>query len=153
MRASIAISGVDVNADVVYSSTQAQVAYWPINNNPIPIVTSTTPNNLTQPVSAIEMTQNYAPRLDQILINYNNIDLIQDWTINLDPIRISDYNPIANYAAANGIMDPHHFFNDGDQVVAMMPFTYEVLVNDYMDNSVVIIPTTNVFGVVTQVRM
>ena len=151
MTASIAISGIDVNADVVESNQQAQVAYWPINNNIQPVVVATTVDILNQPISVSDMTAHFDSELNQILDNYNNINLIQNWGINLAPISASTYNPISNYAIANNIVDSNNFFNLGGLIVASLPFSYMVSVNDYGGNIQTLIPTTNVFGVISQI--
>ena len=149
MTASIDISGININANVTDSNLFAQVAYWPINGNTAPVVISTTTDNLNQQISAIDIKNNYSSELNVILNNYNNINLIQNWAINLEQIIDSSYNPLANYARANNITNGN-LFEPGDQVIATLPFTYKVLVNDFVGNPQTLISTSNVFGVVIQ---
>ena len=149
MTASIDISGITVNANLEESNLFAQVAYWPINGNTAPEVTSTTPDNLNQQISAIDIKNNYASELNVILNNYNNINILKDWVINLSPIIKSSYNPISNFARANNITNGN-FFEPGDQVAATLPFVYSVYVNDSASNPQTLISTSNVFGVVIQ---
>jgi len=147
LSSSIAISGSDAQANVVDSNLLAQVAYWPINGAEAPVVDSNTADNLTQPVSAGEMTSHFSAQLSTINNFYNGVNLIQSWELNLTSIAQSTTNEIANYARASGNTGSKDVFNIGEKIVARDPQPYEIKIKDYKGIEHVVV-SENVYGVV-----
>ena len=148
LASSIAISGSDALANVVDSNLLAQVAYWPINSAVAPSVNADTADNLSQPVSASEMSTHFASQLETINKYYNGVNLIESWVLTLDAIPSSTSNQLSNFARSSGNPGSSAVFVDGNKVVAQNQFDYEIRVNDYAGVERVVVPTEKVFGVV-----
>jgi hypothetical protein len=149
MSGTIAISGADVIPDVVDSNLLAQLAYWPINSFTIPTANADTADVLI-PLKASNLTTNFSSELSTILNYYNGVNLIESWSIALNPITSSCNNALAYYARYMNNAGSSTVFPEGDKVVAATPFNYTVVVNDYQNLPVTIISNTDIYAIIVQ---
>jgi hypothetical protein len=147
LSGSISISGDNVIPNVVDSNLLAQYAYWPINSFTLPSVNSNTADNLV-PLSSSNLSSHFSGELDTILNYYQNVNLIKSWTIFLNNIDSTSDNALAKHARNIGNTGTKYVFSEGDKVVASLPQTYEITVNDYQGNKRIIVNNNNVYGVI-----
>ena len=55
---------------------------------------------------------------------------------------------MAKHARNIGNTGTKYVFSEGDKVVASLPQTYEITVNDYQGNKRIIVNNNNVYGVI-----
>ena len=151
MTGTIAISGADVTSDVVDSSLKAQVAYWDVSGVTVPTPTPTSSDVLGATLAASQLDGHFASELATILDYYNNVQLLDTWTVSISEIESSTNNSLAQHARQIGDTGTSTIFAQGDQVMAMTPFSYSVAIVDYLGNSTPVIASSNVYGVATQV--
>lgn len=149
LSGSISISGNDVIPNVSDNNLLVEYAYWPINSFTLPEINSNTADNLV-PLKASNLTSHFSDDLDKILNYYHNVNVIDSWTITLNSIPSSSNNTLAKYARDVLNTGNSQVFSEGSKVVASSPFIYNISINDYRNNNVVIVPDTNVYGVIVQ---
>lgn len=150
MTGSITISGGNVTCGVVDSNLKAQVAYWDMSVITVPTVGVNTADILDATVSASQLTANFSAQLATILAYYNNHMLIQGWTVALSAVARSTDNVLSKHARNIGNAGNSNVFAQGDKIMAITPFSYEVNIRDHLDALINIVPATPVFGLVTQ---
>ena len=109
----------------------------------------------------IIINESILPSVDSTLENPSNICIgsenkrfnkvfTNDLEISTNSINFYDDNGnFINTISIDNITNGN-LFEPGDQVIATLPFTYKVLVNDFVGNPQTLISTSNVFGVVIQ---
>lgn len=151
MTGSITISGANVNSDVVDSNLTAQVAYWNVADVAVPTPSSTDSDVLEATLAASQLNGHFSTQLATILDYYNNIQLLDTWTVSISAIESSTNNSLAQHARQTGDTGTSNVFAPGDKVMAMTPFSYSVAIVDYLGASTPVIAPSNIYGVVTQV--
>jgi hypothetical protein len=151
MTGSITISGANVTSDVVDSSLKAQVAYWQVAGVVVTNPTPTSSDVLEATLAASQLNGHFASELATILDYYNNVQLLDTWTVSISEIESSTNNSLAQHARQIGDTGTSTIFAAGDQVMAMTPFSYSVAIVDYLGTSTTVIAPSNVYGVATQV--
>lgn len=150
MTGSITISGSNVSSDVVDSNLNAQVAYWNVAGVTVPTPTSTDSDVLEATLAASQLNGHFSSQLAIILAYYNNVQLLDTWTVSISAIASSTNNSLAQHARQTGDTGSSAVFAPGDKVMAMTPFSYSVAIVDYLSTSTTIIAPSNVYGVATQ---
>lgn len=151
MTGSILISGSNVSSDVVDSNLKAQVAYWNVAGVTVPTPTSTDSDVLEATLAASQLNGHFSDELAAILAYYNNVQLLDTWTVSISAIASSTNNSLAQHARQIGDTGTSAVFAPGDKVMAMTPFSYSVSIMDYLGGTAtVIVSAANVFGVATQ---
>lgn len=150
MTGSITISGANVTSDLVDSNLKAQVAYWDVTGVTLPTPSATAADVLAATVSASQLNTHFAAELALILSYYNNIQLLDTWTVAFSAIASATNNPLALHAREIGNAGSATVFAAGDKIMAITPFSYHVEIIDYLGVSTNIVSAANVYGVATQ---
>lgn len=150
MTGSITISGLNVSSDVVDSNLKAQVAYWNLGIAP-PIPSATDSDVLEATLAASQLNNHFSAELATILAYYNNVQLLESWTVSFSAIESSTNNSLAQHARQIENNGTSNVFAAGAKVMAMTPFSYSVAIVDYLGNTTPVIAASNVYGVATQV--
>ena len=150
MTGSITISGANVTSDLVDSNLKAQVAYWDVTGVTLPTPSATAADVLAATVSASQLNTHFATELALILSYYNNIQLLDTWTVAFSAIASATNNPLALHAREIGNAGSATVFAAGDKIMAITPFSYHVEIIDYLGVSTNIVSAANVYGVATQ---
>jgi hypothetical protein len=150
MTGSITISGANVTSDLVDSNLKAQVAYWDVSGVSLPTPSATAADVLEATVSASQLNSHFSAELATILAYYNNIQLLDTWTVAFSAIASATNNPLALHAREIGNTGSSNVFAAGAKIMAITPFSYSVEIVDYLGVSTSIVSAANVFGVATQ---
>jgi len=150
MTGSITISGANVTSDLVDSNLKAQVAYWDVAGVTLPTPSATAADVLEATVSASQLNTHFSAELAVILAYYNNIQLLDTWTVAFSAIASATNNPLALHAREIANAGSSNVFTAGDKIMAITPFSYHVEIVDYLGVSTSIVSAANVFGVATQ---
>jgi hypothetical protein len=150
MTGSITISGANVTSDLVDSNLKAQVAYWDVTGVTLPTPSATAADVLEATVSASQLNTHFSAELALILSYYNNIQLLDTWTVAFSAIASATNNPLALHAREIGNAGSATVFAAGDKIMAITPFSYHVEIVDYLGVSTNIVSAANVYGVATQ---
>ena len=149
VTSSIGIGGADITpgAELLDDAHKSQIVYWPpVQNNPG--VNADDADILNTKITSGQLSSYYASQLTNINNLYNGNNVISSWSITINPITASSSNILAQHARFLGVIGNNNIFNLDDKIVCATPFSYSVSVNDYLDDTTIIVPSTNVFGVI-----
>ena len=147
MTSSISITGQDVYSNGIENYEKSQKVYWPVKES-APTIDVDSADILRTKITSSELANSYSTQLQAINNQYNNKQMINSWSISISEITSSTNNVLsqhARYLEKNG--NPN-VFDDGEKMVAATPFSYEIIVDDYLDNSTTIVSAANVYGVI-----
>lgn len=149
MTGSILISGANVSSDLVDSNLKAQIAYWNVSGVTVPAPTATSADVLEATLAASQLNSHFSAELAEILAYYNNVQLLDSWTVSISAIASATNNPLALHARQIGNTGSSNVFAVGDKIMAVTPFSYSVSISNYVGTATVIVAAANVFGVAT----
>jgi hypothetical protein len=155
LSGSISIHGLsgtngDLTCGVVDNNMLAQVAYWDISGVSLPSVDKNAADILTATLSAAQLTYNFQSRLDTIMGFYQDVELIDSWTVALSAVASATNNTLAQHARSIGNLGNSTVFASGDKVMAMTPFPYQIDITNNSGQVINIVPSTSIYGVVVQ---
>ena len=149
MTSAIALSGQDVAATAADEPNQAQKAYWS-GPQTTPDVAADDADLLNTKLTSAQLSTFYASELLAINNQYNNVEMVKNWTISVAEIGSSTNNVLAQHARFLGKKGNTIVFSAGQKMVASVPFSYGVSIDDYLGNATTIVNAANVFGVLSQ---
>jgi len=138
------VSGDSMTVTVDDDNTKAQAVYWP--HEPTPTVTSSSADKLSAEFNSADAETYYNETLQAIADIYTG-NAITSWNIEVSNVPASKFSEIHEYARYNGRVFPN-IFNEGEQIILSTEHPYQVTVKDINDNTVEIIPPTNIRAVV-----
>jgi hypothetical protein len=148
---SLSITGSDVTVTEAENNLLAQyleIGPLPGTTSNASNVTTTSADNLSDTVTASDVTSAYSTQISTIEGYYNNVTVLTDWAISVSAVTSSTNNALAQHAR-NLTRTSTAVFSENALVVASTPSTYTVAVNDYTGTSQQI-ATGSVYGVVRQ---
>lgn len=148
MSSTIAISGVAKDASTTDNPAVAQSVYWS-GINDVPNPSPTDADILTKQLSTGDLDIKYAAELLAINNNYDGQNMISAWTISLSAISRSNDNILSQHARFKG-RSGSNIFAAGEKLVCSIPASYSVSIEDYTTTATSIIPTTSIYGVLSQ---
>ena len=148
MTSSIALSGQDVAATAADEPNKAQKAFW-TGAQPRPDIASDDSDELATRLTAAQLSTFYASELLAINNQYNNVEMVKDWTISVAEIASSTDNVLSQHVRFLGKKGDTAVFAEGQKMVASVPFSYGVSIDDYLGNATTIVNSANVFGVLS----
>jgi hypothetical protein len=148
MTSTCSISGSNVTASAVEDPTKAQVVHWPTIDG-TPLVSSTTADQLSDPVTAAELNTEYSSILTAINDKYNNQNMLTAWSITIDNVSEATDNSLSKYAQDRNKAGQGAIFDAGQKIVCSVSQSYSVSIEGY-DGSSVPIASGTIYGVVTQ---
>jgi hypothetical protein len=125
-------------------------AYWDISGVSLPSVDKNAADILTATLSAAQLTYNFQSRLDTIMGFYQDVELIDSWTVALSAVASATNNTLAQHARSIGNLGNSTVFASGDKVMAMTPFPYQIDITNNSGQVINIVPSTSIYGVVVQ---
>jgi hypothetical protein len=149
MTSAIALTGTDIEATAVDEPNQAQKAYWS-GPQARPDIAADDSDLLATKLTSAQLSTFYASELLAINNQYNNVEMVKDWTISVTEIASSTDNVLAQHARFLGKKADTAVFGAGHKMVASVPFSYGVAIDDYLGNATTIVSSANVFGVLSQ---
>ncbi|ALH23091.1 hypothetical protein ceV_185 [Chrysochromulina ericina virus CeV-01B] len=151
MSSTITITGEGVVSSISENDSKAQVVYWSgIESTPIVDATSVDVHSSTLTVA--DLLAQYQSQLQSIESQYNNINMIETWRIEILGIDAGVSNPLSQHARAVNKAGSQSVFSPGDKIVCQNTFSYEVVINDYQEIApTTIVSSTNVYGVLQQI--
>ena len=143
------ISGSDVipGSELVDDPHKAQIAYWPPFHN-TPTVEPDDADILNTKLTPSQLSNYYSSSLTVINNMYHAQNLISSWSINLNPMSRSTSNILSQHARFKNIVANNDIFLENDSIVCATPFSYSVAIEDYLGVQNLIIPATNIYGVI-----
>ena len=148
MTSAIALAGQDVAATAADDPNQAQKAFWS-GAQPRPNITADDSDLLETRLTAAQLSTFYASELLAINNQYNNVEMVKDWTISVAEIASSTDNVLSQHVRFLGKKGNTQLFAEGQKMVASVPFSYGVSIDDYLGNATTIVNSANVFGVLS----
>lgn len=150
MTSAIALAGQDVAATAAEVHNEAQKAYWS-GPQAKPDVAADDSDLLTTKLTSAQLSTFYSAELLAINNQYNNVEMVKDWTISVAAIASSTDNVLAQHARFLDKKGDTAIFGVGHKMVASVPFSYGVAIDDYLGNATTIVNPANVFGVLSHV--
>lgn len=148
MTSSIALSGQDVAATAADEPNKAQKAYWS-GAQLRPAIASDDADELETRLTAAQLSTLYASELLAINNQYNNVEMVKDWTISIAEIASSTNNVLSQHVRFLGKKGDTAVFAEGQKMVASVPFMYGVSIDDYVGKPTSIVDSAQVFGVLS----
>jgi len=148
MRSTIALTGSDIDATAIDNPNQAQKAYWS-GPQVRPDIAADDADELETKLTSAQLSAFYAKELSDINNQYNNVEMVKDWTISIAEIASSTDNVLSQHVRFLGKKGNTALFAEGQKMVASQPFSYGVSIDDYLGNATTIVNPTNVFGVLS----
>lgn len=142
--------GNNYTATVEEDLTSAQVVYWDPNPENAPTVTETTRDVLSATITSTLADTIFRDKLTAIENLYNG-SVLTSWNmtfLEILPEQFSLLN-IINMQSGNTRSLPN-FFAEGESITLPMGEKIELSVTDFNNNTVVLIPETKVYAVITQ---
>ena len=147
----------------------AQTAYWTNDTtaniaggaaqNPVGGAAASAPNQndkdtLLAVLTKEELATHYATDVATAVSMFNDVNVVNDWTITIDAVGNDTKSNLSAYArnkftAVGGTPNDSPFVT-GDQIVAADPKSYRVTILDNLGQTKVLVAGTNVYGVVYQ---
>lgn len=149
MTADIAIKGSDVTpgVELLDDPHKAQVVYW-TGAQAVPTVAADDSDVLGTKLTVSHLETYHRSDLDAVKAQYHNQNMLSAWSITLTKMD----------SAVDNILSQHARFNDkralgaalfanNDKIVVATHFPYAVAIEDYNGNSIEIVSSQPVFGV------
>jgi hypothetical protein len=76
--------------------------------------------------------------------------MIQSWAISVNKIDPTTDNILSRHARFLEKNGDTAIFDEGHKMITSTPYPYSVSIIDYLGNTTIIIPQTNVYGVLSQ---
>tara|TARA_R110002072_G_scaffold245883_1_gene405130 strand:+ start:581 stop:1501 length:921 start_codon:yes stop_codon:yes gene_type:complete len=150
MTSEIVVTGNNAEATETEDPKKAQVVYWPVITSPAPIVTAATADILTSAITADQLALQYSAELALIRADYNDKNMITDWTISFDPVLPATDNTLSQHARSLNKTQSDPLFNEGDKIVCATEYLYSVSFKDYQDIQKTFFDSEKVYGVLQQ---
>ena len=146
---SVSITGATLTESIVDDPNKAQVAYWDTSTPADP--STTTADTLSASLSASALDTHFATERASIKALYTgtNANQISSWSMSFSAVANSNENVLAKHATFKD-RSGNDIFAAGDMIVAATPLAYSIKIKDVDDADVVIVSSTNVYGVVKQ---
>lgn len=149
MSSNVIINGDGFVATAIEDLNKAQYVYWSGEN--IPQLTATSPDSLIASYTNETYTNQFANLIAEIESVYSG-HMIQSWTFHIPRIKPSTNSAIYVYADtynrldASGNLINNVVFNNGDEIVLRTSYPYSVSITDINNQSVTIIPSTDIYA-------
>lgn len=155
---STAISGSDVTGTKDENNKLAQTVYWPINDGTNDYSSSGSPpaapdadtgvDTLSATLTAANLNTHYLTELAAITAQYNNVNVVSSWQLDVTAMAQSTNSVLSNYARDNNKTTT--VFGQGDEVVTSGGHSYAVSVTDAEGVATTIRAATDVYGILQQ---
>jgi hypothetical protein len=146
---SVSITGTTLTESITDDPNKAQVAYWDTTTPADPSATAA--DTLSASLSASALDTHFATERASITALYtgDNANQISSWSMSISAVTASNENVLAKHATFKD-RSGSDIFADGEMIVAATPLPYSIKIKDVDDADVVIVSSTNVYGVVKQ---
>jgi len=146
---SVSITGTTLTESITDEPNKAQVAYWDTSTPADP--SATTADTLSASLSASALNSKFTSELASIKALYtgSNANQISSWSMSISAVANSNENVLAKHATFKS-RSGSNIFAAGEMIVAATPLPYSIKIKDVNDSDVVLVTSTNVYGVVKQ---